>query len=277
MARKNVADAAKAKAEKQKKMVIVLGVVLALALAYGVHTMMSLNKSSSGSRPQPAAAGATTTPAAPTPAPTGGTSALPAAPTLSGTGAPTSTTPSDPSGSISSQLVSAVKAPANVGQLQSFSLFESKDPFNAAGPGATSHPSDAGKPSGGAKAGSSPRKPPKAPPAPPTPPPTSAVISVNGSSESVTTGGSFPSTNPMFQLVALTTSTAKVAVDGGSYADGAATLTLKVGKPVTLVNTADGTRYTIELLPQGTVPTGNTSSSGTSTTTDTTTTTSSSG
>jgi hypothetical protein len=30
-------------------------------------------------------------------------------------------------------------------------------------------------------------------------------------------------------------------------------LTLKVGKPVTLVNTADGTRYTLVLQPQGTV------------------------
>ena len=44
----------------------------------------------------------------------------------------TSTTPS---GSISQQLDrSAVQAPATVGQLQSFSLFESKDPFNAGGP-----------------------------------------------------------------------------------------------------------------------------------------------
>jgi hypothetical protein len=43
-------------------------------------------------------------------------------------------------------------------------------------------------------------------------------------------------------------------VAGGSYSSGAQTLTLKVNRPVTLVNTADGTRYTLTLLPQGTVP-----------------------
>jgi hypothetical protein len=51
-------------------------------------------------------------------------------------------------------------------------------------------------------------------------------------------------------------------------------LTIKVGKPVTLVNTADGTRYTIELMPQGTVATppasGSTADSGSTTTTTTT-------
>jgi len=267
MARKNVADAAKAKAAKQKKMVIILGVVLTLALGYAVHTMMSLNKSNAASKPQPAAAGATSTPT-PSATPTATPSALPAAPTLSGTGAPTAT-PTDSSATSSSPLISAVKAPANVGQLQSFSLFESKDPFNAAGPSSTPS-SGGGKSSGGSKAsGGGSAKPPKTPPAPPTPPPTSAVLSVNGTSESVSTGANFPAANPLFELVSLTNTTAKVAVAGGSYADGSAAVTLKVNKPVTLVNTADGTRYTIELLPQGTVASA--APSGTSTTPATTT------
>lgn len=267
MARKSVADQQKAKAEKQKKMVIVLGVVLAGALAYAVHTMMSLNKSG-GSKPEAAPAVATTTPSS-TPAPA--STPLPAAPTPSGvtpTGTPTPTA----SGSISQQLVSSVQAPANVGQLQSFSLFESKDPFHAGGPSSStsSTPGGSGK---GSKGSGSPSKPPKAPPAPPTPPPTSAVISVNGSSETVMTGANFPAATPMFQLVSLTDTTAKVAVAGGSYASGASTLTLKVNVPVTLVNTADGTRYTLELYPQGTVaPTGSSSSSSPGTTTPTTTT-----
>lgn len=260
MARKNVADQAKAKAEKQKKMVIVLGVLLAGALAYAVHTMMSLNKGS-GSKPE--AAPAVTTTGTPTPAPSA--TPLPTAPTLSGvTPSGTSTTPSS-SGSISGQLVSAVQAPANVGQLQSFSLFESKDPFHAGGPGST-----AGGSGSGPKSSGTPRKPPKAPPAPPappTPPPTSAVISVNGSSESVMTGANFPAATPMFQLVSLTDRTAKVAVAGGSYANGAPTLTLKVNVPVTLVNTADGTRYTLQLYPQGTVVTTPPASSSPGTTT----------
>ena len=265
MARKSVADQAKAKAEKQKKMVIVLGVVLAGALAYGVHTMMSLNKGG-GSKPE--AAPAVTTTATSTPAPA--STPLPAAPTLSGV-TPTGTLTPAASGSVSGQLVSSVQAPAGAGQLQSFSLFESKDPFHAGGPSAPTGTSS----SSGGKGSSGSHKPPKTPPAPPTPPPTSAVIAVNGSSETVVTGANFPAANPMFQLISLTESTAKVAVAGGSYASGAATLTLKLNQPVTLVNTADGTRYTLELFPQGTVAStgASSSSSSSSSPSDTTTTT----
>jgi hypothetical protein len=73
--------------------------------------------------------------------------------------------------------------------------------------------------------------------------------------------------------VSLSNSSAKVSVVGGSYASGSQTLTMSVGKPVTLVNTADGTRYTIELMPQGTVATASSSgsSSGSGSTTTTTT------
>ena len=277
MARKNVADAAKAKAEKQKKIAIGLIVVLVLAGGYAVHTMMSLHSGGAGgSKPEAATdtTGATTTPATPAAAP----SALPAAPTLSG-GLPTDTAATSNRGS--SQLIDAVQATAGAGQLQSFSLFESKDPFNAGGPssGSTGTKSTGGGSSGGGSSssggGSTTTKPPKTPPAPPTAPPTSAVISVNGTSESVATGSSFPAASPMFQLVALTQSTAKVSVAGGSYADGAATLTLKVNAPVTLVNTADGTRYTLTLLPQGTTPSAAASppaASGATTTTPATTT-----
>jgi hypothetical protein len=194
---------------------------------------------------------------------------LPAAPTLSGGVVPTDSAAAAPSGS--SQLVDAVPTSAGTGQLQSFSLFESKDPFNAGGPGSTSTGT---KSSTGSKPPST-SKPPKTPPAPPaapTPPPTAAVISVNGTSESVTTGSNFPAASPAFQLVALTGSTAKVAVAGGSYASGAPTVTLKVNTPVTLVNTADGTRYTLILLPQGTVPSAPPASAGASGATTTTTT-----
>jgi hypothetical protein len=80
------------------------------------------------------------------------------------------------------------------------------------------------------------------------------VISVNGTSESVLSGSNFPAASAVFQLLSLTATTAKISIVGGSYASGAGTLTLKVNKPVTLVNTADGTRYTILLMPQGTQP-----------------------
>jgi len=255
VARKNVADAAKAKAEKQKKIAIGLIVLLAGAGAYAVHTMMALNKSG-GAKPQVAAAGATTTAATATPAPTG---ALPAAPTLGGA---LPTTTATPGTAGSTQLVDSVKAPADTGQLQSLSLFESKDPFNAGGPSSSSSSGgSSSSSSSGGGTGSTKTKPPKTPPAPPTAPPTSAVISVNGTSESVAAGSNFPVANPVFQLLSLTETTAKVAVAGGSYASGASTLTLKVNTPVTLVNTADGTRYTLVLLPQGTVASASASSS----------------
>ncbi len=275
MAKKTVADVAKAKAEKQKKMVIGLSVFLVLALAYGVHTMMALNGGGgSAAKPQvgstPVAA-ASTTPAA-TPAAT--PSALPAAPSLSASDPTTTTTAS------SSSLIDAVKPPAESGQLQSFSLFASKDPFNSGGPGSSSgktssSSSGSSKGSSGSGSGSGSSTPPATPPAPPTAPPTSAVIAVNGVSELVQSGAGFPAANPMFDLMSLSGSAAKVSVIGGSYASGSASLTLKIGKSVTLVNTADGTRYTLELLPQGTVPTSTgASASGGASTTPTTTTTS---
>jgi hypothetical protein len=151
-----------------------------------------------------------------------------------------------------------VQPPADSGQLQSFSLFESKDPFHSSGPGSTG-----GTSSGGGATG----KPPKTPPAPPTAPPSSAVISVNGVSESVTSGGNFPAANPLFQLVSLSASVARVSVVGGTYANGAPTLTLRVNKPVTLANTADGTRYTLTLQPQGTIAGGSASASAPTTAT----------
>ena len=267
MARKSPADAAKAKAEKQKRTVIILGVVLTLALGYAVHTMMSLSKGpDASSRPQVAApTTASTTPGAPVPAASAGSP--PAAPTLGGTAAPSAGTGDATASSMSSQLVSAVQPPADAGQLQSFSLFESKDPFHA-GSSTGSSPASGGGGSGGSSGsgGGGVSKPPKTPPAPPTPAPGSAVISVNGASESVTTGGSFPAASPLFQLVSLTGSTARVTVVGGSYASGAPSLKLEVGKPVTLVNTADGTRYTLTLQPQGTVAAPAAPSGGTTTT-----------
>jgi hypothetical protein len=111
------------------------------------------------------------------------------------------------------------------------------------------------------------------------------VISVNGLGELVSTSGIFPTTstntatNGLFELVSLTSKTATVSVVGGSYASGSQTLKLSVNKPVTLVNTADGTRYTLVLYPQGTAvpaaPAAGSSSSASSapTTTDPTTTT----
>jgi hypothetical protein len=242
---KKALDPAKAKAAKQKKIAIVGGALLLIIMAVEVPMMMKrLHRPTTSpvvatDTQTTAAAPASTDPLAP--------------PTLAGAPAAT-TTASTPTG-----LVADPQPQAGPGQLAAFSRFETKDPFapgNAAtGPASPSTPKTPKVPA--------PPTPPKqpaggssTPPAPPVPPPTSAVIAVNGQLESVAVGADFPAANPMFHLVSLTETTAKIAIAGGSYADGSPTLTLRVKKPVTLQNTADGSRFTIELLPQGTtVPT----------------------
>jgi hypothetical protein len=272
MAKKAVADAAKAKAAKQKKMIIGLAVVFLLAAAYAYNTMSGMG-GTPASKPQAATttASTSTTPAPSTPAPVVAAPVSTPDPSASGS-------TSDPTAGTAiaggTQLIAAVKPSADTGQLQSFSRFASKDPFDSLGPQSSSSSSSGSSSSGGSSgssgSGSSGGKgskggtTPATPPTPPAPPPTSAVLSVNGVEESVATGADFPasSATPYFQLVSLTATTAQVAIAGGSYATGQATLTLSVNKPTTLVNTADGTRYTLVLFPQGTqAPSGAASSS----------------
>ena len=79
----------------------------------------------------------------------------------------------------------------------------------------------------------------------------SAQISVNGQTEGVGVNGTFPSADPVFKLVSVSAKSAKIAVDGGTYATGAGSITLQKGEAVTLVNTADGTRYLVVLVSTG--------------------------
>jgi hypothetical protein len=77
------------------------------------------------------------------------------------------------------------------------------------------------------------------------------VISVNGLQETVTTGGEFPKDSPVFRLVKLVGGEARIGIAGGALASGSPTVTLRKGKAVTLVNTADGTRYELKLVSVG--------------------------
>jgi hypothetical protein len=195
-----------------------------------------------------------------TPAVTTSASATPiAAPSLSGGNATASVASS--SGGDGLADTDPVPAPAS-GQLLSFGLFRTKDPFR--------QQLDGNGPTGaaGVSTSTSGKKPkqPKGPtgttgpttgggfstPTSTTPPvrvvPTTAVISVNGSPESVQVGGTFPSADPVFKLVSLTAKTARVGIAGGSLENGAAAVALQKNKPVTLLNTADGTRYVLRLL-----------------------------
>ncbi len=246
-------DVAKAKAAKQKKIAIGGAVVLVALLAIEVpKTMKMLNQHAAAPVVQAATTTPTVTPADP--------NSL-AAPTLGGT--PAATTPA-PTGTTS-DLVAAVPLSVDPGQIETFQKFASKDPFavqvSAGGsPVATSggssqssgRSSTTTRPTTFTPAPSSPA----APSSPPAATPTSAIISLNGELQSVTVKSDFPTTGAtfsrvgtLFHLVSLTAKTAKIAIVGGSYADGAPAITLKMGRPVTLQNTADGTKYTLILEP----------------------------
>jgi hypothetical protein len=215
----------KAKAKRQKIIAAVGAVILVALLVWRVPTVIALmNK-------KPPAASTTAPATNPAPA----TPVLPTTPGTTGTAVLVDTdTPPKP----------------EAGQLVSFGRFVSKDPFaqQLRPPG-----------SGSTEGTGVPRKPVKTAepeldvvtptlPKPVAPPPTGAQISVDGKSESVAVGGLFPAENPIFKLVSVGKRTAKIAIEGGTYASGAATLTLERGKPVTLLNTADGTKYRLKLV-----------------------------
>jgi hypothetical protein len=250
MAKKTV-DPLKAKQKKQKIIAAVLGVAFIGVMAFQVPRVMKMMKGPAPPVTQPST---TTTPAS--------TPTL-AAPTLGGAAEPGPTTGS--TGSLAATTVTVQD-----GQLASFSRFTSKDPFAqqlSDTPSSGSAPSSSGSSSSGGAAGSG---------LPPVtgnaPAPGSAVISVNGTLYAVATGSDFPqpsSTDPtmvaVFHLVSVTAHTAKISIAGGSYSTGAKTITLRENKPVTLMNTADGTRYTLILKPLGTaVPTTTNTGTGTS-------------
>lgn len=233
----------KAKAKRQKIVAAVGGVILVLLLVWRVPPMIALmNK-------KPPTANAT--PPAVAPAPVAPAPGVPVAPGV----------PPSSAGADQGDLVDSDPAPvAGPGQLVSFGRFVSKDPFvQQSGrrcvdsAGVTISCPTTKSPS------SRPKTPPKklgpATEKPTTENPTSkpgarssAQISVNGATEGVSLNATFPSGDPVFRLVSVGPKSAKIAIDGGSYASGDATITLEQGKPVTLVNTADGTRYRVVLV-----------------------------
>ncbi|MGZ8691938.1 MAG: hypothetical protein ACXWZT_04305 [Gaiellaceae bacterium] len=246
MAKKHV-DPLKAKQKKQKIILAVLGVAFLGLMAFQLPRVLKMLKTP----PAPVRHMATETTSA-------GTPTL-AAPTLGGAQEPGATT-TDATGSL------VASAPTvQDGQLASFSRFASKDPFaqQLSEAQSSSSSSSGSSSSGGAANPGIPGVPGKAPA------PGSAVISVNGTLYTVATKTDFPQPSsidatvvPLFHLVSVTAHTATISIAGGSYATGAPTVTLKENKPVTLMNTADGTRYTLILKPLGTAVSTGTATSG---------------
>jgi hypothetical protein len=217
---------AKAKAKRDKIIAAVAGVVLLGVLAVAIPMTMKQLKSQQA----PAAAAATST--------------------------PSTTTPVSPASLAAPTGTSTV----GLGQLTSFSRFDSKDPFSQ-----QVDPHGVvvliGIPKKGRAGGSAGSSPPGArpisPPPPPRvapPPPNSAVITVNsGPPQKISVGQDFPLApfDPLFHLAAVGRGAAKIAIAGGSLSDGRATVTLRKGHPLTLQNDADGTQYELRLLWTG--------------------------
>jgi hypothetical protein len=238
----------KAKAKRQKVIAAVGGVILLGVLAFQVpRTLKMLHQSNaSAADSTPTATTSNTTATGPIAAPSlgGGNATASAASNVSSDGV------NDPD----------VLPTPQSGQLLAFSRFRSKDPFSqqigldcaSGGSQQGCASTSSGTSSGGTK---SPVKSVAASVTTTVTPSrggaaklTSAVISVNGTSETVHVGASFPASAPTFKLVSLTKTSARVGIAGGSLASGNQTVTLKLNKQLTLMNTADGTRYVLRLL-----------------------------
>jgi hypothetical protein len=222
MAKKPRNDPKAQKAKRQKLFIAIGGVILLVLLVIQVPRTMKLLESPEEAAPAPAA----TTPGAVTTTPDG--TAVPA---------------SEPAGGEADLPERDVQPQASDGQLVSFELFTGKDPFvqqvgvPTEGEGAA--PKD--------DAEEAPKKGDGKPDAD-APPPSSAVVSVNGVEETVAVEGEFPASDPSFVLVSVARASVKIGIAGGSLASGAQTVTLRLGKTLTLVNTADGTEYRIKLV-----------------------------
>jgi hypothetical protein len=105
------------------------------------------------------------------------------------------------------------------GQLVSFSRFFGRDPFAAAG--------SAGEPAAASNS--------------------AATVQVNGTSEDLGIGDSFPATNPTFKLVSVSTQAANIGLVAGSFSNGDPTISINVGETLVLV-ADDGARYAIKLV-----------------------------
>jgi hypothetical protein len=179
----------------------------------------------------------------------GGSSSPAAAP------AEETTIASDPTGTVPPRVTNIAlvdtdrRLGATPGKLTSFSVFAAKDPFvqqveaesplGEAGAGGAAKHETAKTTSKGFTVGS--------------PAAAVTIISVNGARQALEPGAAFPASDPVFVLVAEKpdTKSAVIGVAGGAYASGASTTKLKVGKPLTLVNTTTGARYRVVLVAVG--------------------------
>jgi hypothetical protein len=136
------------------------------------------------------------------------------------------TTPTIPSGSTTAPSTDAGTSLPDTdaqpelldGQLLSFSRFFGRDPFSTAGSGGPAAPSSS-----------------------------AATVEVNGTSEDLGIGDSFPANDPTFRLVSVSTQAANIDLVSGTFSNGASTISINVGETLVLV-ADDGARYAIKLV-----------------------------
>jgi len=261
MAAKRV-DPLKAKAAKQKKIAIGGGVLLLALVGFqGPKTLKLLKGPQVSATVAGVAAPASTGGAAPAP------EAAPAAAPATG-GAVAGEVPAPAAATeLASVADSDAEPVVSEGQLATFERFASKDPFaqqaKAAAPAQPVAPADGAGP--GAKKASPAEKNGTDPKgvdggfttggSAPAPTPAREVaaatsIAVNGVAENVQPEAAFPAAVPTFVLVSVATDgkSVEIGIAGGEYASGGETLKLSLGKKITLQNTADGSRYELQLL-----------------------------
>jgi hypothetical protein len=235
MSRKSrMKDIREAKDRRAKRLAIGGAVLLVAVLAFEMPKVL---KGHGGSSSTPPAATTTTTPGygSTTPANTAVASASPAV--LPATNA---------------KLTTSDLAPRRLkSQLYSFSHFAGKDPFvqQVSAADITSSPTGTSSTSGGSGGASSSSAPSAHQTAARMLAQTGAVtLQVNGKTQTVRVGQSFPSSNPLFKLVSVSHGLVRIGIASGSYQSGAQTVSLVSGRTLTLVDTADGVRYQIRLL-----------------------------
>jgi hypothetical protein len=302
MANKKLADQAAQKARKQKIIVIVGAVLLVGIAAFQIPKLMHRGGAADATPSSSSSSGSGV-----------GTPVTETAPVAT---APSATPATKVAAGKTGAVVAGVALPvgaatksAATGQLAAFTLFEDKDPFvqkvadaqTAAQKASDAYYNTHGTlpPAGAASAGNGTGQAAGAAPGTGTgsggdagqaqqPAPIRfATINLDGKPQQVALKGQFPAAAPLFVLVSLKKNQAKIGVAGGSF-DASQTVTLTLGKKVTLVNTATGVRYVLKLVYTGAAPevlasfttttgqqgtNGTTGSSAPTTTTDTTTTT----
>jgi hypothetical protein len=241
-----------AKANRQKKIAIGLGALLAIVLV--IQVPRTLKKLHGHSSPTPTAAtSASQTQASATSGMPASAAALPAA-------------------ASSSQLPESDLPPRrSKSQLFSFEHFKSKDPFAqqvtdaaTATAGSATGVTPTATASSAVPTASSSAAIPTATQAQPAQPSastayaaagsasgqkmTAAVIEVNGQPQTVGVSQAFPQNSPTFRLVSVRGQAAMIGIAGGSFASGSKSLTLQLGKTLTLMNTSGGQRYELRLV-----------------------------